>query len=116
MALIDLLIDPVAINPMKLWIWIDNGWYYGIPIINFFGWFFVSIVIFSFLHQKPAWNVWHLYIGTSIILFFTIIAFAEKLFLAGIAGILVVVLQIVVEFQLNVLSIFHAQHKKKEIK
>jgi uncharacterized membrane protein len=116
MVLIDLLIDPVAINPMKLWIWINNGLYYGIPTMNFIGWFFVSAVIFSFLHRNPARNVWHLFMGTSIIFFFTIIAFAEKLFLAGIAGILVVILQIVVEFQSNALSIIHAPLKKKEIK
>jgi putative membrane protein len=100
MAFIDLLIDPVAIGSMKFWMWIDLGPYYGIPFINFFGWFFVSLIIFSFLLKSSVKNTWHRYMGTSVILFFTIIALADSLILAGFSGILILIIQGIIDYQL----------------
>lgn len=86
LAFIDLLIDPVAIGPMNFWVWRDHGPYYGIPTLNFIGWFIVGVIIFSFLNRSTCENRWHTYVGTSVILFFTCIAFSEKLLLAAVAG------------------------------
>lgn len=97
MVWIDLLIDPVAIGPMKFWVWIDKGYYYGIPLLNFFGWFIVSLLIFVFLIRIKTNNIWHKCIGASIIMFFTTIAFAEQIFLAGLAGTGVLLLHIILE-------------------
>lgn len=94
LAFIDLLIDPVAIGPMDFWVWKDYGPYYGIPMLNFIGWFIVGVIIFSFLNNSTSENRWHTYVGTSVILFFTCIAFSEELFLAAIAGSVVVSAQL----------------------
>jgi bisanhydrobacterioruberin hydratase len=34
---IDLVLDPAAVN-LGLWGWENPGFYYGVPLINFFGW------------------------------------------------------------------------------
>lgn len=86
MVWIDLLIDPVAIGRMNFWTWLDHGWYYGIPLWNFLGWFLASLGIFAFVIRNTDQNSWHSYIGASVLLFFTVIAFADKLVLAGIFG------------------------------
>jgi uncharacterized membrane protein len=45
MTSIDLLVDPLAAGPLKLWIWHDGGSYFGIPFSNFVGWFCVSFLL-----------------------------------------------------------------------
>lgn len=40
----DLTIDPVMGNLYKYWQWAEPGLYYGIPLTNFLGWFFVSVL------------------------------------------------------------------------
>lgn len=102
MVWVDLLIDPVAIGPMKFWVWNDSGWYYGIPFQNFLGWFLVSAVIFALISRTYQKNIWHKYVGGSVILFFVLIAFSEKLLLAGIIGSLLLILQIVNELFFNI--------------
>ena len=43
----DLIFDPTEVS-RGLWVWEKSGWYYGIPIENFLGWFLgVAIAIFS---------------------------------------------------------------------
>jgi uncharacterized membrane protein len=40
---LDMILDPVAVSPQNPgWVWIGGGQYFGIPISNFIGWFFVS--------------------------------------------------------------------------
>ncbi len=46
MAMWDLVSDPTASTISGSWIWEDGGSYFGVPISNFFGWFFV-VYIFS---------------------------------------------------------------------
>lgn len=101
MVCIDLLIDPVAIGPMKFWVWIDNGFYYGIPFLNFFGWFLVSLIAFIFIAGIKVYNIWHEYIGVSMILFFTLIAFAEEILFAGIAGIGILLIHLILYVMFN---------------
>ena len=52
LTLLDLVLDPIAVNENR-WGWKIPGKYYGVPILNFFGWFIVSIlilIIFSILY------------------------------------------------------------------
>ncbi|MDX2032834.1 MAG: carotenoid biosynthesis protein [Blastocatellia bacterium] len=86
MTAIDLVIDPLAANQLGYWRWERPGFYYGIPLHNFIGWFVVSLLIFSLLrrHREPHPVAAH--VGLSIVLFFTIIALTFHLWLAGLVG------------------------------
>jgi uncharacterized membrane protein len=91
MTIIDLLIDPLAAHPFNFWNWLESGSYYGIPLRNFLGWFFVSVVIFStdklvFRTQGLA-HLWLRRIGLGIIALYTICAFGYGLYLAGSIGV-----------------------------
>jgi putative membrane protein len=91
MTAIDLLIDPLAAGRLNYWHWAAQGNYYGVPASNFFGWFFVSIIIFTLIKliskREQAANIYACHIGISIILFFTIIALASHLMIAAMVGI-----------------------------
>lgn len=88
MTAIDLVIDPLAAHQLAYWRWAQGGIYYGIPAHNFLGWFVVSFIIFGLLPPRAQANRWARYIGLSIILFFTAIAFAYRLTLAGNIGLI----------------------------
>ena len=48
--LLDLVLDPLAVDE-KRWNWESPGIYYGIPILNFFGWLLVPLsILFIFQH------------------------------------------------------------------
>ncbi len=86
---IDLVLDPVAVGAMHLWRWEHAGGYYGIPFSNFAGWFGVGMVVFGVLlavgRREPAsWHV--LCIGLSLVLFFTVVAWARGLIVPGVLG------------------------------
>ena len=86
MTAIDLVIDPPAAGQLDYWHWFDSGAYYGIPAHNFLGWLVVSLALFSliaFLHPDNSPNYAARYTGLSIVIFFTVIAFALGLWLAG---------------------------------
>tara|TARA_B100000886_G_scaffold326883_1_gene273780 strand:+ start:873 stop:1685 length:813 start_codon:yes stop_codon:yes gene_type:complete len=46
MLCIDIILDPIAVNE-KRWAWNKPGSFYGIPILNFFGWFLNTALILS---------------------------------------------------------------------
>ncbi len=41
----DLLLDPLATS-VEAWTWAEKGIYFGIPLLNFIGWFAVAMVIY----------------------------------------------------------------------
>ncbi len=43
---VDLILDPIAVDENR-WHWNNPGQYYGIPIMNFLGWFGVSVIILT---------------------------------------------------------------------
>ncbi len=43
----DLCFDPVASTILKNWIWKDGGAYFGVPYINFLGWYLTVYLIFQ---------------------------------------------------------------------
>tara|TARA_B100000073_G_scaffold343278_1_gene347781 strand:- start:38 stop:865 length:828 start_codon:yes stop_codon:yes gene_type:complete len=48
--LLDLVLDPLAVDE-KRWSWELPGVYYGIPILNFFGWLLVPLSILLIFHH-----------------------------------------------------------------
>jgi uncharacterized membrane protein len=49
-TLMDLNLEPVAVNVKQFWFWLERDWaYYGIPRINFFGWLCISLLLSALL-------------------------------------------------------------------
>ncbi|MDX1778592.1 MAG: carotenoid biosynthesis protein, partial [Thermodesulfobacteriota bacterium] len=96
MTAIDLVIDPLAAGALGYWRWFEKGVYYGIPSHNFVGWFAVSFLVFWSIRGPVVKNVWAQHTGLSIILFFTVLAFMHGLVLAGLAGIVLTVIHIII--------------------
>jgi len=46
MVMWDVSMDPLASTIGSLWVWRDGGAYFGVPLQNYFGWFFVVAIIF----------------------------------------------------------------------
>lgn len=86
MTAIDLVIDPLAAGPLSYWKWTDGGWYYGIPATNFAGWFGISFVLLLLLHQRALQSAGAKRVGLSVILFFTIIAAINSLWIPALIG------------------------------
>ncbi|WP_309381201.1 carotenoid biosynthesis protein [Cerasicoccus frondis] len=42
---VDLALEPVATIVREYWIWESTGAYYGVPLLNFFGWFITAWII-----------------------------------------------------------------------
>ncbi|HML04596.1 MAG TPA: carotenoid biosynthesis protein [Methanobacterium sp.] len=47
MVMWDLTVDPISSTLQGLWVWTYPGAYFGVPISNFFGWFFVVYIFFQ---------------------------------------------------------------------
>ncbi|NND71610.1 MAG: carotenoid biosynthesis protein [Rhodothermales bacterium] len=47
MVLWDVSLDPAMSRAFPFWYYPDGGFFYGMPLINWFGWYVVSIVIMS---------------------------------------------------------------------
>tara|TARA_B100001248_G_C27375800_1_gene454189 strand:+ start:995 stop:1822 length:828 start_codon:yes stop_codon:yes gene_type:complete len=48
--LLDFVLDPLAVNEDR-WSWKSSGIYYGVPLLNFFGWLLVPILALLIFHQ-----------------------------------------------------------------
>ena len=86
MTAIDLVIDPLAANLLGYWHWRSKGNYYGIPATNFAGWFLSSLLVFAVLNVGWGRNVWSRWLSLSIVMFFTLIALAQQLFVVSSIG------------------------------
>ena len=49
---LDLVLDPIAVNE-KRWFWKNPGIYYGVPFLNFIGWFFNCLIILIIFLYNP---------------------------------------------------------------
>lgn len=90
MVALDLVIDPVATLALDYWRWPGSGPYFGVPLLNFAGWFLVSALAFlaapDFRTADPAQRR----VGLSVLVFFALIAVAHGLYgPAAVAGLLV---------------------------
>jgi hypothetical protein len=43
----DLSMDPIWSTIGHTWIWLDGGAYFGVPVLNFFGWYFTVYVFYQ---------------------------------------------------------------------
>jgi len=87
MVLLDLLIDPLASGPLGYWIWAEKGWYCGVPLMNFLGWFVVSLALFLIFRTPWPRRMGVVQVGFSIVIFFALIALTKGIFGALPAGI-----------------------------
>jgi putative membrane protein len=104
MVLLDLLIDPLASGPLGYWIWEEKGWFCGVPLVNFLGWFGISLVLFV-IFQAPwprSEGIYH--IGLSIVLFFSLIALARVILPALVAGLILCLIHGLVLWQSRLLG------------
>ncbi|MBI5367114.1 MAG: carotenoid biosynthesis protein, partial [Planctomycetes bacterium] len=59
MTWLDIVIDPLAVRGHewflgKIFWYEDPGWFYGVPVSNFLGWFFVALVIVGLFQRCDA--------------------------------------------------------------
>jgi uncharacterized membrane protein len=58
MTMFDLITDPTVSTLGKAWVWERGGAYYGVPLTNFLGWWFVTYLFFQvfaiFLRRRPS--------------------------------------------------------------
>jgi hypothetical protein len=79
MTMIDLAIEPVATVALDYWRWHAPGHYYGIPWSNYAGWIAVSALLLASgvnLRMEGRWPAW---IGSSVVVFFGLLAIAHRL-------------------------------------
>jgi putative membrane protein len=73
----DLVIDPLAANRLGYWRWAEAGSYYGVPLVNFAGWFLTALVACRVTGARA--NSWAGLVGAAIMLFFALLALAHSL-------------------------------------
>lgn len=75
----DLVIDPLAATRLGYWKWDVAGIYYGVPLVNFVGWFVTALLACRIMGARPRENFWAGLVGVAIILFFALLALAHSL-------------------------------------
>ena len=96
---VDLLLDPLAAGPLGFWHWDSRGPYYGVPLQNYGGWLLVSAIIFLLglallpehgagggTGEEPRSNATARRVGFSVLVFFTVIAVDQGMWLAAAIG------------------------------
>lgn len=56
----DFLLEPMATIVRGYWLWDDQSWYYGVPLINFGGWLLLSLVLSTgveIILPKPSQSI-----------------------------------------------------------
>jgi uncharacterized membrane protein len=60
MVMWDLCMDPASSTITGAWIWRDGGGYFGVPLVNFLGWylcvFTIYLVFALYLQRSPDWT------------------------------------------------------------
>lgn len=80
----DLVIDPLAANRLGYWRWAEAGSYYGVPLVNFAGWFLTALVACRLTGARE--NSWAGFVGAAIMLFFALLALAHSLTFVALVG------------------------------
>jgi len=55
----DLILDPIMVDAVRAWVWIDGGPYFGVPFQNFFGWIWAVgtiMVAYRLIEQRLTWR------------------------------------------------------------
>ncbi len=74
MTCADLLIDPVATLTLHFWQWQSRGVWFGVPLVNFAGWFGVSALLLMIAGKPPAPSRGAAFVGLATLGFFGLIA------------------------------------------
>ncbi len=80
----DLVIDPLAANRLGYWKWEEAGSYYGVPLVNFAGWFLTALVACRVAGARE--NLRAGFVGGAILLFFALLALAHSLPYVALVG------------------------------
>jgi len=92
----DVVMDPMMVHGGN-WVWEVRGWYFGIPLINFWGWWltaFIAVLVFQLFTRKMKKSIplipdrWAVFIYCFIGLISIITCMLVKLEGAALAGIL----------------------------
>jgi len=91
----DLSIDPVASSRLGFWTWEGEGAFFGVPAMNFGGWFVVGLLASAPLVRRsptsgPAW------VGLSLVIFFAAVSLLSGLWLPAAIGAALVALHLLV--------------------
>jgi putative membrane protein len=73
----DLVIDPLAANRLGYWRWQEAGSYYGVPLVNFAGWFLTALVACRVTGARENFRAG--LVGAAVMLFFALLALAHSL-------------------------------------
>ncbi len=79
LVVLDLLIDPLAAGPLGFWFWPGGGPYYGVPLLNFAGWFGVGLLLFVLPGGTSGRAPGLERLGLSIVLFFLFIGLTHAM-------------------------------------
>ena len=82
----DLVIDPLAAGRLGYWTWAHGGAFYGVPFTNFVGWFVTALLASRILGARGHRNFWAAFVGTAIVLFFTLNALSNSLLPVALVG------------------------------
>ena len=74
MTWIDLLLDPVTTRILGFWHWEQPGFYFGVPFLNFVGWFAVSALLLAAAPKPRARSGAVVAVGASVVAFFAAVA------------------------------------------
>lgn len=113
---IDFVLDPVNYKLQEYWLWNEGGWYYDIPFSNFQGWFIIGILMHALLffvlrnhsgfklNRSAYWEPRAAAVYVLMTAMFTILAAAGGLWLAGVIGLVLVIVGTVITVQGNKLA------------
>jgi uncharacterized membrane protein len=79
---LDFILDPYAVNTLKLWKWEIGSKYFGIPIQNFVGWYLVGLVstlLFHFIYGSIH-ITFNILFALPVILYGTFIIYSKDMF------------------------------------
>lgn len=91
--LIDLVLDPAAVK-LGFWEWINPGFYYGVPLINFAGWLltgFIGGLILTYILPGKLPKALT-YSGAAILWFWTFVNLFSAQFMPALIGVLLIML------------------------
>ena len=94
----DIVLDPAAVS-MGMWSWNDPGFYYGVPLINYFGWLVTAtlgaLLLYLLWGKTPVKQ--HLtYSGLAILWFWSWVNIGLQQWIPGVVGVIGCILMTII--------------------